>query len=161
MNYPSPWLLLFQARDKTQYAYLKKAAIIVTVFVLAMLMVWWIRKAYVPTGKNLYMMAFLLVYTCVLFLPSMHERYGYLYEVLAIILSILIPKTIPLCAGLLAISMNTYGIYLFGVSENWSFLACANLFFYCAYIYSLKEEFRPGITEKADGEITCKGRKNA
>ena len=160
MNYPSPWLLLCQAREPTQYAYLKKAAIIVTVFVLAMLMVWWIRKAYAPTGKNLYMMAFLMVYTCVLFLPSMHERYGYLYEVLAIILAILIPKTIPLCAGLLAISINTYGIYLFGVSENWSFLACANLFFYCAYIYSLKGEFRPGITEITDKEITCKGKRN-
>lgn len=161
MNYPSPWLLLCQAREQTQYAYLKKAAIVVTVFVLAVLMVWWIRRACAPTGKNLYMMAFLLVYTCVLFLPSMHERYGYLYEVLAIILAILIPKTIPLCAGLLAISMNTYGIYLFGVSGNWTFLACANLFFYCAYIYSLKEEFQPGITEKANEEITCKGKRNA
>lgn len=154
MNYPSPWLLLCQAWEQTQYAYLKNAAIIVTVFVLAVLMVWWIRRSCAPTGKNLYMMAFLLVYTCVLFLPSMHERYGYLYEVLAIILAILIPKTIPLCAGLLAISMNTYGIYLFGVSGNWTFLVCANLFFYCAYIYSLKEEFQPGITEKANEEIT-------
>lgn len=161
MNYPSPWLLLCQAREQTQYAHLKNAAIIVTVFVLAMLMVWWIRKAYAPTGKNLYMMAFLLVYTCVLFLPAMHERYGYLYEVLAIILAILIPKTIPLCAGLLAISINTYGIFLFGSSGNWSFLACANLFFYCAYIYSLKEEFQPGISEITDEEITCKGKRNA
>ena len=159
MNYPSPWLLLCQALEPTQYAYLKKAAIIVTVFVLAMLMIWWIRKAYVTTGKDLYMMAFLLVYTCVLFLPSMHERYGYLYEVLAIILAILIPKTIPLCAGLLTISMNTYGIYLFGVSGNCSFLACANLFFYCAYIYSLKEEFRPGITEKKKKELPAREEK--
>lgn len=134
---------------------------IVTVFALAMLMVWWIRKAYVPTGKNLYMMAFLLVYTCVLLLPSMHERYGYLCEVLAIILAILIPKTIPLCVGLLAISINTYGIFLFGISGNWSFLACANLFFYCAYIYSLKEEFQPGIAGTTDEETTCKGRRNA
>ena len=67
MNYPSPWLLLCQAWEQTQYAYLKKAAIVVTVFVLAVLMVWWIRRACAPTGKNLYMMAFLLVYTCVLF----------------------------------------------------------------------------------------------
>lgn len=159
MNYPSPWLLLCQPYTQIQYEYLKIAAILVTVFVLAMLIIWWTRKAYASTGKNLYIMAFLLVYTCVLFLPSMHERYGYLYEVLAIVLAVLIPKTIPLCAGLLAISMNTYGIFLFGASGNMYFLTCANLFLYFAYIYSLREEFRPYTTEKADEEIACKQRK--
>ena len=113
MNYPSVWLLLCQAQDPAQYAFLKLPAIVMTVFVLALLMIWWIRKSYQPSGMNLYMMAFLVVYTCVLFLPSMHERYGYLYEILAVVLAVLIPKTIPLCIGLVCISLSTYGVYLF------------------------------------------------
>lgn len=40
VSYPSPWLLLCQAWEQTQYVHLKNAAIIVAVFVLAMLMVW-------------------------------------------------------------------------------------------------------------------------
>ena len=63
MNYPSVWLLLCQAQDPAQYAFLKLPAIVMTVFVLALLMIWWIRKSYQPSGMNYYMMAFLVVYT--------------------------------------------------------------------------------------------------
>jgi len=84
------------------------------------------------------MMAFLLCYTCVLFLPSMHERYGFIYEVLAIILAVRMPKTAPLCAGLLGISLCTYGIYLF----QWecvplNTLAVLNLALFVGYTWVL------------------------
>ena len=145
MNYPSVWLLLCQARDPAQYAFLKLPAIVMTVFVLALLIIWWIRKSYQPSGMNYYMMAFLVVYTCVLFLPSMHERYGYLYEILAVVLAVLIPKTIPLCIGLVCISLSTYGVYLFGVAENWLVLVCANLALYGIYVNCLTKEMQSSI----------------
>ena len=145
MNYPSVWLLLCQAQDPAQYAFLKLPAIVMTVFVLALLMIWWIRKSYQPSGMNYYMMAFLVVYTCVLFLPSMHERYGYLYEILAVVLAVLIPKTIPLCIGLVCISLSTYGVYLFGVGENWLVLVCANLALYGTYVNCLTKEMQSSI----------------
>ena len=145
LNYPSVWLLLCQAQDPAQYAFLKLPAIVMTVFVLALLMIWWIRKSYQPSGMNYYMMAFLVVYTCVLFLPSMHERYGYLYEILAVVLAVLIPKTIPLCIGLVCISLSTYGVYLFGVGENWLVLVCANLALYGTYVNCLTKEMQSSI----------------
>lgn len=157
MNYPSIWLFLCQARDATQYAFLKLPAIAVTVFVLALLMTNWIRKAYQPTGMNLYIMAFLLVYTCVLFLPSMHERYGYLYEILALILAVMQPKTIPLCVGLICISMNTYGIYLFGISGNWFILTCANVMIYGLYIWMLKWEMQRSISTSREVNDSIEG----
>ena len=86
-------------------------------------------------------MAFLLIYTCVLFLPSMHERYGYLYEILAILLAVLIPKTIPLCVGLLCVSLNTYGAFLFGIPIQLPLLSCVNIAVYMAYIFIFKREF--------------------
>ena len=103
-------------------------------------MVSWIRKRYMPTGRNLIIMAFLLSYTCVFFLPAMHERYGFLYEILAIILAIVIPKTIPLAAMLIVISMNTYASYLFYAQTNYGTLIWFNLFVYLAYIFVLRKE---------------------
>lgn len=141
MNYPSAWLILCKAMDAGQYFLLKAVAIIITVFVLALLMLWWIRKNCEPSGKKFYFMAFLLIYTCVLFLPSMHERYGYLYEILAILLAVLIPKTIPLCVGLLCVSLNTYGAFLFGIPIQLPLLSCVNIAVYMAYIFIFKREF--------------------
>ena len=135
MNYPSSWLLLAQERSAEQFALLKVPAMLLTVAVLAVLMILWLRKKTEPTGLNLLIMAFLMIYTCVLFLPSMHERYGYLYEILAIALAVLIPRTIPLCAGLLGISLCTYGNYLFG-TETFGLvtLTVLNLMIYGGYL---------------------------
>ena len=46
-------------------------------------------------------------------MPGMHERYGYSYEILSILIAFLLPETIPLTVGLLGISMTTYGSYLY------------------------------------------------
>lgn len=144
MNYPSPWLLLAQARSADQYALLKWMAILVTLAILAVMMIRWIRSKAMPEGTNLISMAFLLAYTCVLFLPAMHERYGYPYEMLAILLAVLQPKTAPLCAGLIGISLCTYGSYLFG-TESLSLvtLAVLNLAVYGMYLRLLSPTLLP------------------
>ena len=78
----------------------------------------------------------------------MHERYGYLYEILAVVLAVLIPKTIPLCIGLVCISLSTYGVYLFGVGENWLVLVCANLALYGIYVNCLTKEMQSSINNR-------------
>ena len=140
MNYPSVWLLLCKANDSSQYGYMRKPTVLFTVFALLLIMFWWLQKGYKAQGMNIYIMAYLLCYTCVLFLPSMHERYGFLYEVLAIILAVMIPKMIPLAIALICVSMNTYGAYLFGINVNLSTLAWLNLGIYIASIYILGKE---------------------
>ena len=110
--------------------------------ILAAMMVWWIRENYATTGKNLLIMAFLLSYTCVLFLPAMHERYGFLYEMCAILLAVMIPKTIPLCIGLLLVRFNAYSVFLFGGSANFLLLSFGNMALYIAYIWMLKPMFQ-------------------
>lgn len=137
-GYPSIWLFMFSANDVDQYNCFAPEAILITIGILAAFMVCWIRKKYMPTGRNLLIMSFLLSYTCVFFLPAMHERYGFLYEILAIILAIVIPKTIPLAAMLIVISMNTYASYLFYAQTNHVTLIWLNLFVYLAYVYVLQ-----------------------
>ena len=136
-NYPSFWTVFCQPGSEEQYYQLKTAAVLFTVCVLAVLMVFWIRENYSTSGRNLLILAFLLAYTCVLFLPSMHDRYGFLYEMCAIVLAVLMPNTIPLCVGLLLISLNSYGVYLFAWPSNIMLLSFANMALYLAYIFTL------------------------
>lgn len=107
---------------------------------MALLMYGWLKKGYKAKGNNLYMMAYIIVYTCVLFLPGMHERYGYMYEILAIVLVFLNPKMIPICIALICVSLNTYGHYLFGLSINMMALGFINSIIYFVSVYLLDKE---------------------
>lgn len=139
-GYPSIWLLMFAEGNKDQYDYMAPIAILITACVLAFFMVQWIRKKYLPTGKNLWIMSFFLTYSTVFFLPAMHGRYGYLYEICAIILAIIIPKTIPLATLLIAMTCCTSASSLFYTPTDYKGLAWINLFVYLAYILILRKE---------------------
>ena len=112
MNYPSFWLTLC-TNPYTGYEEIWNVAMLSTIVILAILMVYWLYRKVEFTGKNLLYMGLLLIYTCILFMPGMHERYGYSYEILSILIAFLLPETIPLTVGLLGISMTTYGSYLY------------------------------------------------
>lgn len=141
MNYPTAWLLLTNARGGSEYTLLSRAAMILTVAVLAALMILWLRHKVKAEGKNILIMAFLLAYTCILLLPSMHERYAYPCEIMAVVLAVLLPKTIPLCVSLVGISLCTYGSYLFS-HEVFSLevLTIANLAVYGGYVWYLNRK---------------------
>ncbi len=144
MNYPSVWLLLSPGTDASHYTMLKVMAMGITLAVLAGLMLYWLQKKIPAKGENLLSMAFLLAYTCVLFLPAMHERYSYPFEILAIILALAMPKTAVLCAGLMGISLCTYGNYLYKIeSLSPLTLTVINLLIYGAYVWYLNRKMKP------------------
>lgn len=60
---------------------------------------------------------------------------------MAVALAVLMPKTLPLCAGLVGISLCTYGSYLFD-NEVFSLqlLAVANLAVYSGYVWYLNRK---------------------
>ena len=71
----------------------------------------------------------------------MQERYSYFYEILGILIVFFVPKTLPLYIGLVCISFNSYGAFLFNFDANFEVLAGINIVIYLAYIYVINREF--------------------
>lgn len=143
-NAPSIWALFAGSGSGECYESMKYSAIGLTIAVLGCLMAAWVIKRVRMSRANMVFMAFLLSYTCVLFLPAMHERYGYFYEILAIIIVFLEKKTIPLAVSLAGISLVTYGSFLFDREISLSVLAAVNLVVYTAYVFILMRRLFEG-----------------
>lgn len=143
-NYPSFWTI-FSANNDTRVAYcndMKIAAIVLTVTVLLLLMIWFFSNNILIDGENILFVSFLIVFSCVLFLPGMHERYGYVYEILAVAIAMLRKKTVPFAVGLLILSCLTYGGELFNGPMVTRLMGTANLIIYGLYVYCLGKEMK-------------------
>ena len=140
MNYPSFWYILNNEVIEEGYEFYKDAAILFTACVLAGWMISWIVSRINLRNRNMLYMAFILVYTCVLFLPSMHERYGYVYEIMGILILFYNKKTLSLLILLHGISFMTYGFYLHGSAINMSVLSVVNFIVYVSYAFVLMKQ---------------------
>lgn len=139
MGYPSFWVMIC-SMTYVAYENLKTMAMVFTLVVLAALMLsWFVRKVKLSRTNMLYM-AFLIVYTCILFLPGMHERYGFCYEILAIVIAFLKPKTIPLLLVLHVLTLNNYASYLFQASLDYKLVVVANMITYVIYLFWLNKD---------------------
>lgn len=82
LNYPSFWALLGD-----NYQYLKLLSVIVTfIILLGGLLFVIVKKVELESNNNFLKISTWTVWTCVMFLPSMHERYAYLPEIMSVIL---------------------------------------------------------------------------
>ncbi len=142
-GYPTFWRVLADGTNFTgedAYGVLKHAAMAFTVIVLGCLVYTWVKNSVEFTDRNIVYMAFLMTYTTIFFLPAMHERYGFSYEIIAIVIAFMIVKTIPLAIGLTCLSLTTYGAYLFNNTTNEWFLSLINLIIYVTYMIILNKE---------------------
>ncbi len=133
LNYPSFWNLLSGEGVEGGYDNLHIVGILLTIAILGVMMVWVCYKKVSLDGKNIIYLIFLLSYTTVLFLPSMHERYGFFYEMAAVVIAILLPKTLPLCVSLVGLSMYTYSRSLYAQSINMNVATIINILIYLVY----------------------------
>jgi Gpi18-like mannosyltransferase len=145
LNYPSFWNIFCNPNLDALYLNLKRPAMAMTVVILALIMIFWLVNKVNFDRKNMIFAAFILTYTCVLFLPAMHERYGYLYEILALLILFINKRTWPLVLVLYILSFVTYGSYLFPLtSDTWtidmSILSVANVVVYSTYLVVLNKE---------------------
>ncbi len=139
-NYPSFWTICFPPFPEEGFLLLKTVAILFTLGILILLLTQWAVRGIPLTAKNVVYMAFLTCYSCVLFLPSMHERYGYLCEVLAIVIVACCRWTVPALAGLTGLSLARYGHYLFDLAPVSGLDGAVNLAVYTAYLILLHRD---------------------
>lgn len=143
-NYQSFWTILSDSRDKRlEYiTTMKIPAVLITFLILLSIMTWLIyRKKELNERGSLYL-AFLLAFTCVEFLPGMHERYGFGVEILSIVLAFKDKRTIPLSIALNVLTLITYGAELFGGAMNITILGIINFAIYLTYMYFFYRNLR-------------------
>ena len=136
LNYNSFWNIIGGWSGATgDYAEFKMMATIFTVIILGMLLMCVLNSKRTMDLYRLILLLHISVYTCVLFLPSMHERYSYIYEVTAILLMFFDKKYFMYGIGVLLLSCMTYGSYLFGVGYPSLIMSLFNVIIYGGYVY--------------------------
>lgn len=112
LNFPSFWILL-----DPEYEDLGKMAIFYTVSILAAFMLYVIYVYHDRmeglTPVRMVEIACLLSWTCVEFLPAMHERYSYVVEILLLVLTFMRVKYLPCLVLEIVVMLPRYGGYLF------------------------------------------------
>ena len=141
LNYPSLWgipadighlingiTLANTVTDEWMYRIFKYPALLLTAGVLVGYLCYFVRKkekrisllcspkaekgGLRAESEAVFSIAFLIVYTCVIFLPGMHERYGYMYEILALILLWHHRRTLVPMILMYTVTLMTYIMYL-------------------------------------------------
>lgn len=111
--YPNLWYF-FQAGP---YYLFNAGAMMLAVTALLVFVVLLVNKGVAVTPRNMLPVMLWTVYTCVFFLPSMHERYGFLAELIAVIMAIVYTRTAWIAAGLILSTLPKY-LYALGLMGN-------------------------------------------
>ena len=134
MSFPSLWMLV-----GNDYWSLRWFAILLTLAVLAAGL-WYClnRKRVILDGERYYAVAAWFMWSMLLFLPSMHDRYAYLLDLLLVVMACLDRRFLKYAVVTVLISLYYYGIYLFGDRGNGHVLAAiVYLVAYLHYTWSL------------------------
>lgn len=141
MNFPSFWAIL-----GNDYENLRLMAFLMAVGVLGFGLYYFMsHNTRINTSKVFFELAAWIVWTCILFLPCMHDRYGYLLEVLLIICFFIDKKNIRYVVPVLLFAMDRYSEFIwrngFGIKE----VSVLYTLLYMAYSYKF---FTSTIKEK-------------
>lgn len=155
MNYPGFWMFTSYETFVEKYEYfdwLYPIGLLITVIMLAAWMVFTIKEKAEMNAKNFIGLSLILTYTMVFFCPVMHERYGYIYEIIAIIYIFYNKKSAIPCVMLQIISLISYAWYLMFIPRDLTLLAVLNLGVYIwygiLYVKGIREEKKDSLSEQ-------------
>jgi hypothetical protein len=136
LNYPSFWCFFAPGQGNIVINPLnfRPMAMSLTVFLLFSFFYYAFKVRPNPSNGDLMLVLLISLQIILVFLPSMHERYGYLNEVVAIFVVFINIKLLFPCVLLHAITLSTYGAYLIGSIISLSILSALNIICLCVYI---------------------------
>ena len=114
MNYPSIYTIITTDIEKYTRRGLILGGTVCTLMIFGSIAYYVYKKDFKITSRYMLTLAIFTMEVCTFCLPVMHERYGYIPEVMAVIYGMLNYKKMPICAALQVITMITYTRYLFG-----------------------------------------------
>ena len=138
MNCPNIYALICDASDTSNYDLLKTVSIALTVVILGIGLCMLIRKRVNLADKNKFMLTSIwTAFTCLMYLSSMHERYGYLLDILLIVYVISNRKHYWLAAACNLVSLRGYCHYMFNydISMRFTAIVYVAIYIYVSYLF--------------------------
>lgn len=118
MNCPNIYAFMCNGSNTDNYYLLKPLSVMLTITILGMGLVLIIyKKVDLTNSVNFLIASIWTVFTCIMFLSSMHERYSYLLDILLIIYTVITTKRVWLTVACNLISLRGYCYYLFDFYE--------------------------------------------
>lgn len=114
MNCPNFYALMCEGNDMTYYYLFKQFSVLLTIAVLGIMMCVIIyKKVDLKNIETFLLTTAWTVFTCIMFLSSMHERYSYLLDIILIVYAVVSAKHlwVPIVSTL--VSLRGYCYYLF------------------------------------------------
>lgn len=114
MNCPNLWVLICDGNNSSYYFLFKTISIAFAVLALGIGLSLIIYKGIdLLNRENFLLTSIWSVFTCIMFLSSMHERYAYLLDILTIIYAVFAFKRVWLAVLCNLVSLRGYCYYLF------------------------------------------------
>lgn len=115
MNCPNIYAFMCDGNDMTYYYMFKNMSMVLTLIILGIALCMIIYKKVDLADKSKFLLTSIwTVFTCIMFLSSMHERYSYLLDILLIIFVIITAKHYWVAVVCNLVSLSGYCFYLFG-----------------------------------------------
>ncbi|MCR5670066.1 MAG: hypothetical protein K6G10_03600 [Butyrivibrio sp.] len=114
MNYPSIYCIITSDMEVAVRKVLISAGVSCTIAIFGVIAYYVRSKKFEITSEYMITLVMFTILVCCFCLPTMHERYAYIPEVLAVIYGVMKYKGMVICAVLQVITMITYTRFLFG-----------------------------------------------
>lgn len=145
-NYSSFWSIVCSSDEKFKLYVetMKTPAVLLTFIILAGIMTWLLSSKKQLSDRAVFLSFIVFGFTCVEFLPGMHERYAFPIElsVIALALKEKTLKSVVLAVSLNVLSLITYGAELFGGTLNLRIMGMVSFALYLALVGSLIQEVK-------------------
>lgn len=152
----APSIFAFFARDLTTPGY-SVAGVIAAFIMILLLLGYALLRRKKLSNRTILLIATLMVIFIPYLLPSMHERYFYLADILSVVCVFMYPRLLPVAVLVQLASWSGYQTYLYGggigVRIGAVLLLCAGIFVAFQTIYSLENEAPNPIKSAPPGAL--------